>query len=70
MKRTKKNIFKDIVLNMLRPFVHVWMFFDARVTINKGEGVDFKTLKPYIMLANHTFLFDVVHVPLYFKIPS
>lgn len=68
--RTKKDVFKDIVLNMLRPLVYVWMFFDMRVKINVGKGVDLKTKKPYIMLANHTYLFDVVQVPMRFKIPS
>jgi len=70
MKRTKKNIFQDIVLNMLRPVVYVWMYFDMRAVIHKGEGVNFKTKKPYIMLANHTYLFDVIQVPMRWKIPS
>ena len=70
MKRTRKDIFKDIVLNMLRPLVYVWMFFDMKAVIHKGEGINFKTKKPYIMLANHTYLFDVVQVPMRWKIAS
>ena len=70
MKRTKKDVFQDIVLNTLRPLVYIWMFFDMRVKVHKGEGVNFKTKKPYIMLANHTYLFDVVQVPMRWKVAS
>ncbi len=70
MKKTKKEIFQDVVLTIIRPLVHIWMFFDMKVKINKGEGVNFKTKKPYIMLANHTYLFDVVQVPLRWKVAS
>lgn len=70
MKKTKKDRFQDFILLLIRPFAHVWMFFDMRVKINKGEGVNFKTKKPYIMLANHTYLFDVVQVPMRWRVAS
>ncbi len=70
MKKTRKDRFQDFILTIIRPLVHIWMFFDAKTKVNKGEGVNFKTKEPYIMLANHTFLFDVVHVPLRFKVAS
>ena len=70
MKRTKRDFFKDTILHMIRPLVHIWMFFDVRVKISVGEGVNLKTKEPYIMLANHTYLFDVVQVPLRWKMPS
>ena len=70
MKRTKKDIFKDIILHLIRPLVYIWMFFDMKVKINIGEGVNFKTKKPYIMLANHTYLFDVVQVPMRWRVAS
>ena len=41
--RTKKDIFKDIVLHSIRPLVWIWMFFDMRVEVNIGEGVNIKT---------------------------
>ena len=70
MKKTKKDRFQDFILSFLRPFVYVWMFFDMKAKVNIGEGVDFKTKKPYIMLANHTYLFDVVQVPMRWKVAS
>ena len=70
MRRTKKDIFKDIILHLIRPLAYIWMFFDMKAKINIGEGVNFKTKKPYIMLANHTYLFDVVQVPMRWKVAS
>jgi len=69
MIRTRKEKIQDIILILLHPLVYLWMFLDAKITINKTDEVDFKRKEPYLMLANHTFLFDVVHVPMYFKIP-
>jgi 1-acyl-sn-glycerol-3-phosphate acyltransferase len=67
MERTKKDKRKDIFLKILIPFVKIWMFIDARV---KREYIDFsrKTKEPYVMLGNHTFMFDVVHVPIPLKV--
>ena len=69
MKRTKKEKIQDIVLKIINPLIRLWMFYDAKVTINKTDEVDFKRKEPYLMLANHTFLFDVIHVPVRFKVP-
>ncbi len=70
MKKTKKDLFQDFLLTIIRPLVHVWMFFDVRVTINKDKRINYKTKEPYVMLANHTYLFDVVQVPMRFKVAS
>ncbi len=70
MKKTFRDYFIDFFLHLIRPLAHLWMFFDMKVEINVGEGVDFKTRKPYIMLANHTYMFDVVQVPLRFWVAS
>ncbi len=70
MKKTRKDIFQDIALSILRPLVYIWMFFDMRVKVNKGKGINFRTKKSYIMLANHTYLFDVVQVPMRWKVAS
>jgi 1-acyl-sn-glycerol-3-phosphate acyltransferase len=43
------------------------MFFDAKTKYYLHDGISFSRKEPYIMLANHTFLFDVIHVPLRFK---
>jgi 1-acyl-sn-glycerol-3-phosphate acyltransferase len=67
MKKRRIDIQQDIIMTILRPIVMLWMRIDAKRKVFKGEGVDFKTKKPYIMLANHTFVFDVIHVPLRLK---
>ena len=69
MKRTRKEKTQDFILRLIHPLVILWMFLDAKVTVNKTDEVDFKRKEPYLMLANHTFLFDVVHVPMFFRIP-
>jgi 1-acyl-sn-glycerol-3-phosphate acyltransferase len=67
MKKSRKDIQQDILLKMLKPLVYIWMWLDAKRKVYKGDGVDFRRKEPYVMLANHTYLFDVVHVPLRFK---
>lgn len=67
MKKRRIDIQQDILLNLLRPLVHIWMRMDAKRKVIRGEGVDFKRKEPFIMLANHTFMFDVIHVPLPFR---
>ena len=67
MKRTFKEIRKDITLIFLRRLVYIWMFIDARTKCKLNDGITFNRKEPYVMIANHTFMFDVVHVPLRFK---
>ena len=67
MKKRRIDIQQDVIMWFLRPIVKLWMSMDAKRTIIKGEGVDFKRKEPYILLANHTFVIDVVHVPLLLK---
>lgn len=67
MKKTRLDIQQDILLTIARPFVHLWMHKDSKRKVFRGEGIDFKRKEPYIMLANHTFMFDVIHVPMPFK---
>lgn len=69
MKKTRKDIQQDVLLWILRPLVALLMRLDAKRKITIGEGVNLKRKEPYIMLANHTFLFDVIHVPMIFKKP-
>lgn len=69
MNRTRKEKIQDIILRLINPLAHLWMFFDAKETIIKTSEVDFKRKEPYLMLSNHTFLFDVIHVPMRFRIP-
>jgi len=70
MKKTKKDILIDLFLHIIRPFSYIWMFFDMKVKVNVGKGINFKTKKPYIMLGNHTYMFDVVQVPMRFRVAS
>ena len=67
MKRTRLDRQQDFLMGLLRPFVHLWMALDVKRKVTTDGRVDFKRKEPYIMLANHTFMFDVIHVPLPFK---
>lgn len=67
MKKSLRDLQQDILLTLIKPLVYIWMWLDAKCKIHIGKGVDFKRKEPFIMLANHTFMFDVIHVPLRFK---
>jgi len=64
MKRKWKDIQQDFIMFLLRPLVYIWMWFDAKRKVIKDPSFNFKRKEPYVILANHTYLFDVVHVPL------
>lgn len=66
MKKTKYDRVQDFLLFFIKPLVFPWMYLDAK-RIVKSNGFNFKRKDPYLMLANHTFLLDVVHVPLKLK---
>lgn len=40
----------------------------AKRTVIAGPGVEFRRRTPFVLLANHSFAMDVVHVPLPFRI--
>lgn len=67
MKRTKLDRRQDFIMNIMRPIVKLWMRKDSRRKVFLGDGVSFKRTEPSVILANHTFMFDVIHVPLRFK---
>lgn len=67
MKKSRIDKQQDILLTILKPLVYIWMWFDAKRKVKRSPEVDFGRKEPYIMLANHTYLFDVVHVPLRFR---
>ncbi|MDD4183915.1 MAG: 1-acyl-sn-glycerol-3-phosphate acyltransferase [Candidatus Izemoplasmatales bacterium] len=67
MQKTKRDRQQDFWLQTLRPLVYIWMRIDAKRKVNCDPLIDFKRKEPYVMLVNHTFMFDVVHVPLRFK---
>jgi 1-acyl-sn-glycerol-3-phosphate acyltransferase len=58
------DFYKAILLTVIRPFVVIWMWFLTRVHIKKHDGFSFWRQTPYVMLASHTFKWDVVQVPL------
>lgn len=68
MNRTGKEKIQDFILTLLRYIVVVWMRFDAKTTYTLNDGFHFKRTEPYLILGNHTFLFDVIHVQKRFKI--
>ena len=68
MKKTFKDIQQNILLKLIKPLVYIWMWLDASRKVHIDKDIKFNRKEPYIMLANHTFMFDVVHVPLRFKI--
>ncbi len=57
----------EVGLFFLRPIVIAWMKFHAHRIVTSGPGVDFSRRRPYVLLANHSFRLDVVHVPLPFS---
>jgi len=67
MKKSRADKRQDFLMNLVKPFVHLWMSRDMKRKVHLGEGVDMKRQEPYILLSNHTFLFDVIHVPLVCK---
>lgn len=58
----------DLAFFLLRPGIELWMRAVAKRSVSTGPGVDFKRREPFVLLANHSFAMDVVHVPLPFKI--
>ena len=64
MKRTRRDKRKDFFLAIIRQIAKIWMFFDAKSKYIFEDSFDRKRKDPYILLANHTFMFDVVHVPI------
>jgi len=68
MNKTRKEKFQDFILASLRQIVKVWMRFDAKTTYTLNDGFDFKRKEPYVILGNHTFLFDVIHIQKHLKI--
>jgi hypothetical protein len=58
----------DLAFFVLRPAIELWMRVVAKRSVSVGPGVDFKRREPFVLLANHSFAMDVVHVPLPFRI--
>lgn len=58
----------DLAFFLLRPAIELWMRAVAKRRVSIGPGVDFKRREPFVLLANHSFAMDVVHVPLPFRI--
>lgn len=67
MKKRRIDKQQDFLMSSIRPLVRIWMRMDAKRRVTLKDGVSFKRKEPFVMLANHTFLFDVIHVPLRFK---
>jgi len=67
MEKTKLDRQQDFLLRLLHPLVYLWMWKDAKRIVHRDPAVDFRRKEPFVMLANHTFMFDVVHVPLPFR---
>lgn len=58
----------DLAFFVLRPAIELWMRIVAKRSVSVGPGVDFRRREPFVLLANHSFAMDVVHVPLPFRI--
>jgi 1-acyl-sn-glycerol-3-phosphate acyltransferase len=67
MKKRRLDRQQDFIMWLLRPLVTLWMKRDTKRKVFVYDGFSLKRKEPYIMLANHTFLFDVIHVPLRLK---
>lgn len=66
MKKTWRDRFSDIMLRILRPIGFIWMRLDAQEKIT--TTVDFHRKDPFILLGNHTYTLDVVHLALPFRV--
>lgn len=70
--RARKTTFADrgseLALFVLRPFVEAWMRVVARRVVEVGPGMDFRRREPFLLVANHSFAMDVVHVPMPFRV--
>ncbi len=66
MKKTTKDRFSDIALRLLRPIGFVWMRLDIQKKLT--SYVDFSRKDPFVLVGNHTYLFDVVQIAIHFKI--
>ncbi len=64
MKKSRKDKQQDFIMTLLRPLVYIWMWLDAKRKVYRTDKVNFRRKEPYVLLGNHTYLFDVVHVPL------
>lgn len=71
MNKSKfQEIVHAVLLNIIRLIAWVWMKFDAKTSKVAHGEFKFSRREPYVIVSNHTFLFDVVHVPMpLWKIP-
>lgn len=67
MKPTRKDKIQDVMLYFIKYLARIWMFFDMKTTRSYENGFDRKRKEPYVLLGNHTYMFDVVNVPLPLK---
>ena len=65
MKRTIADRFSDVMLRLLRPIGFIWMRLDSQTTIT--STVDFRRKDPFVLVANHTYMFDVIQLALPFR---
>lgn len=69
MKKNTADRFSDVMLKIVRPIGHVWMRIDSKKKIT--STVDFRRTSPFILVANHTYTFDVIQLGLLFhKTPA
>ncbi len=66
MEKTWRDHFSDVMLSLLRPVGFIWMRFDAQEKIT--TTVDFHRKDPFLLLGNHTYTLDVVHLALPFRV--
>jgi len=65
MKKNLADRFSDVMLRLLRPIGFVWMRLDANTKIT--STVDFRRNDPFVLVANHTYTFDVIQIALPFR---
>lgn len=65
MKKNLADRFSDVMLRIVRPIGFVWMRMDAKKKIT--STVDFRRKTPFILVANHTYTFDVIQLGLLFR---
>jgi 1-acyl-sn-glycerol-3-phosphate acyltransferase len=66
VKKSFQDRFSDVAMfcvHRMRPLIEAWLRWVIRWVVVRDPRVDFSRRKPYLLLANHTFELDVVHVP-------
>lgn len=67
MKPTRYEKFQDFMLSILRRVCYLLNLFHVKTTYTLNDGLKFNRKEPYVMVGNHTYMLDVIQVPMRWK---